>query len=130
MYRHRVQRPYHHVRYGFRHLYLHASGVRHPHRGRAQTRTRHRRQAAAAILAVVGLAVVGAFVARSALSSLDRARVPLEQARQLISQLQDDPQQLLSARGRAAAQRDIEAVQRDASSARAILESSWSCLIS
>ena len=124
MYRHRVQRPHHHVRYGFRHWYLHRSGVRHPHRDRAQTRTRHRRQAAAAILAVVGLAVVGAFVARSAWASLDRARVPLEQARQLISQLQDDPHQLLSAQGRAAAQRDIEAIQRDASSARAILESS------
>ncbi|MGP0032252.1 MAG: DUF4012 domain-containing protein [Acidimicrobiales bacterium] len=124
MYEHRFQHPHHHLRYGFRHWYKHRYGIKHPHGSRAKTRSRRRREAAVVFAGAVGLLAAGAFVAHSALDSLDRARAPLQQARQLVDQLEDNPQQLLSAPGRAAAGRSIEAIERDAASARAILSSS------
>jgi hypothetical protein len=76
------------------------------------------------VVAVVGVLGLGALVAWSSWKSLNRARTPLEQARQLVDQLEQDPNQLLSAQGRAAAGRNIETIERDAASARAIVESS------
>jgi len=76
------------------------------------------------IAAVAVLLAVGALVGWSAWRSLTQARTTLEQARQLVGHLEGNPQQLLSAPGRASARRSIEAVERDAASAHADVASS------
>ena len=57
-------------------------------------------------------------------TSLDRARVPIEQASQLVDQLEQHPQRLLNASGRQQAEKSIGAIEQDAAKARQIVASS------
>ncbi len=124
-YRHREQHRLHTLRFGPRHFYWHhVKRETHPHRSRAATSTRHRKQLLLALGGLTILVVALVLLGFSAYHSALRAKQSLESARTVISSDLSNKQLFVSATGRAKLAVDIQTVQADAIKASSELNGS------
>jgi hypothetical protein len=130
VHKHQQQRPWHGFRYGVRHFLKHQRGEKHSHRRRRLSAVQKEYKRRAVLIWIcVGvfiLLLVGGVLAASAWHSLSEARSSLNNARSVITQLENDRHELLSAQGRIAAEQSLTQVSGDAAKAEQTLRSSTS----
>jgi hypothetical protein len=130
VHKHQQQRPWHEFRYGVRHFLKHRGGKKHGHRRRQLSAVqKENKRRSILIWLCVGIflmLVVGGVLVVSAWHSLTEARSSLNNARSVITQLENNRHELLSAEGRTAAEQSLTQVSADAVKAEQTLRSSTS----